>query len=244
VKASTGTDHFLISSSPFLFIYDPKGKWQCGRASTLYDVIRCPDGHYKVPEQDFEKDCENSGTPCPEGYTCYCKPCIKAFEASVFPSNNDTLEASQFNRDIGCPKMGLCGKAEQRKETLYRVYDNRKRDNATVTALILFGEEELDLPITQIEPFLYEFGFSHKKIGVGILAIFFDGVQISESPLRVEVAARDCDTDFPGKGKTPVSTCRDPRPLRHGSLVLIMSLMFYCFRMLWVYVDAPLTQSK
>jgi hypothetical protein len=230
VKASTETDCFLISSSPFLFVYHPKGNWQCERASTLYGGIRCPEGHYKVSEEDFEKDCENAGTPCPDGYTCYCKPCIKAFEVTLFPWKNDTEGASKFNRDTGCEKMGLCGEAEQRKETLFRVFDNRQRDNATVTALMLFGEEEWDLPITQVEPFLYEFGFSHNKRGVAILAVFFDGVQIPESPVRVEVAARDCETDFPGKGKIPVSTSRDSRPLCHGSLVLIMSPMFLLFQ--------------
>jgi hypothetical protein len=209
VKVSTGTDCFLISSSPFIFVYDPKGNWRCERAATLYDGIRCPEGHYKVPELEFEKDCENAGTPCPEGYTCYCKPCIKAFEVTVFPWNDDIEGASKFNRDNGCEKMGLCGKAEQRKEILFHVFDNRQRDNATVTALMLFGEEERELPITQVEPFLYELGFSNNQRGVAILAVFFDGVQIAESPVRVQVAARDCETDFPGKGKIPVSTSGD-----------------------------------
>jgi hypothetical protein len=222
VKASTKTDCFHISSSPFLFVYHPKGNWHCQRASSLYKSITCPEGHYKVPEQEFQKDRENAGTPCPEGYTCYCKPSIKAFEVSVFPSNSDTLATSKFNRDTGCAKMGMCGRAEQRKDILYRVFDNRKRDNANITALMLFGDEEWDLPITQVEPFLYEFGFRHDERGVAILAAFFDGVQIPESPVRVEVAPRDCDADFPGSGKIPVSTSRDSRPLCHGSLVLIV----------------------
>jgi hypothetical protein len=232
VNASTDTDCFHISSSLFLFLflYHPKGNWHCERGSSLYDGIRCPEGHYKVPEKDFEKLCENAGTPCPDGYTCYCKPCIKAFEVAVFPWNNNSQGASEFNSGTGCAKMSLCGKAEQTKETLFRIFDNRQRDSATVTALMLFGEEEWDLPITQVEPFLYEFGFSHNERGVAILAVFFDGVQIPESPVRVEVAARDCDTDFPGKGKIPVSTSRDLRPLHQGWLDLIMSPMLILFQ--------------
>jgi hypothetical protein len=222
VKASTETDCFHISSSPFLFVYHPKGNWHCQRTASLYKSISCPEGHYKVPEQAFDKDCEDAGRPCPEGYNCYCKPCIKAFEVTVFPSNNDTLASSKFNRDIGCAKMGLCGKAEQRKDIYYRIFDNRKRDNATITALMLFGDEEYDLPITQVEPFLYEFGFRHNVRGVAILAVFFDGVQIPESPVRVQVADRDCDADFPGANKIPVSTSRDLSPLCHVSLVLII----------------------
>jgi hypothetical protein len=101
--------------------------------------------------------------------------------------------------------MGMCGKARQRKQILYRVFDNCKRDNATIMALMLLGDEEWDSPITQVvEPFLYDFGFRHNKRGVAILAVFFDGVQIPESPVRVNVAARDCDTDFPEQRKVPV----------------------------------------
>jgi hypothetical protein len=222
VKASTGAECFLISSSPSLFVYDLKGNWHCERESTLYKSITCPEGHYKVTELEFEKDCENGGTPCPEGYSCYCGPCIKAFEVSVFPSNNDTLASAKFNRDTGCAKMGMCGIAEQRKDTLYRIFDNRKRDSPNITALMLFGEEEWELPVTQLEPFLYEFVFRHDERGVAILAVFFDGVQIPESPVRIEVAPRDCNTDFPGSGKIPVSTSRDSRPSCHGSKVLII----------------------
>jgi hypothetical protein len=230
VKASTETDCFYISSSPFLFVYHPQGNWQCGRASTLYDAISCPEGHYKVPEQDFGISCERNGTPCPEGLNCYCSPCIKAFQVAVYPLSNDTQRDSELNRDTGCEKMSLCGKTEQTKDILLRIFDNRQRDNATVTAEMYFGEEEWDLAITQVEPFLYEFGFSHRRRGVAIVEVFFDGVQIPQSPVRVEVAARDCDTDFPGQGKIPVRTSRDSRPLYHGSLVLIICAMFLFFQ--------------
>jgi hypothetical protein len=56
-----------------------------------------------------------------------------------------------------------------------------------------------------VEPYLYEFGFSHSERGVAVVEVFFDGVQIPASPVRVEVAARDCDTDFPAQRKVPVS---------------------------------------
>jgi hypothetical protein len=224
VKASTESDCFHIPSSPFLFVVDPKGNWRCDRGSSLYEGIRCPKGHYKVPEEDFEKDCENAGTPCPDGYTCYCNPCIKAFEVAVFPWNNDAQGTSEFNSNTGCERMGLCGKAEQTKEILFRVYDNRQRDNATVTALGLFGAEESDLTITQVDDHLYEVGFSKNERGVIILAVFFDGVQIPESPVRVEVAARDCDTDFPGQRKIPVRRiCVKPHQFDHNSGLIILS---------------------
>ena len=46
---------------------------------------------------------------------------------------------------------------------------------------------------------MYGFGFSHDQSGVAILEVYFDEVQIPESPFRVEVIARDCENDFPGQ---------------------------------------------
>jgi hypothetical protein len=130
------------------------------------------------------------------------------FEVSVFPwmiNNVDVFDASEnITGYTGCEKMSLCGTVEQTKEILFYAFDNRLRDNATVTALMHLGREERYLPITQVEPYLYEFGFSHGEIGVAIVELFFDGVQIPASPVRVEVASRDCNTDFPGERKIPV----------------------------------------
>jgi hypothetical protein len=108
--------------------------------------------------------------------------------------------------------MSLCGEAQQTKEILFRIYDNRQRDNAIVTVVMLFGDEELELPVTQVEPYLYEFGFSRDQRGVAILQTYVDGVQITESPVRVKVAARDCDADFPGQRKVQVRRmCMKPQ---------------------------------
>jgi hypothetical protein len=70
--------------------------------------------------------------------------------------------------------------------------------------LVHLGQEDRSLEITQVEPYLYEFGFAHSERGVAIVEVFFDGVQIPASPLRVEVAARDCNIDFPEQRKIPV----------------------------------------
>ncbi len=52
----------------------------------------------------------------------YCKPCIKPFQAGVFPSDYGSnaedsynLKNDSFSRDNGCRKMSLCGTVEQRK---------------------------------------------------------------------------------------------------------------------------------
>lgn len=186
--------------------YDLTGDWHCERTSSLYDGIFCPEGHYKVPEKDFSEQCDLAGQPCPEGYSCYCKPCIEAFEVSVYPSDRDANANHSFSRDTGCGKMSLCGTVEQRERIDFHAYDNRQRVDATVSALLHLGQESRYLEVHEVEEFMYGFGFSHDQSGVAILEVYFDEVQIPESPFRVEVVARDCEDDFPGQAMTAVRT--------------------------------------
>jgi hypothetical protein len=145
---------------------------------------------------------------CSAGQVKVREACVSTdtFEVSVFPWNTNSDDVvHNVTRDNGCDKMSLCGTLQQTKEIMFHAFDNRLRDNTTVTALVHLGKEDKYLPVTQVEPYLYEFGFSHSERGVAIVEIFFDGVQIPASPVRVEVAARDCDTDFPKQRKIPVS---------------------------------------
>jgi hypothetical protein len=140
---------------------DDKGNWQCKlqmqkilyiftlykliirdsckmlgtRAATLYDSIQCPPDHYKLPIEEYEVSCSNQGLMCKEGYDCYCKPCIKAFEVDVFEwtteMQNSLTRAIQVK---GCDKMSLCGSVEQTKSIILRIVDNKKRENPHVQA--------------------------------------------------------------------------------------------------------------
>ncbi|CAJ1935034.1 unnamed protein product [Cylindrotheca closterium] len=186
------------------FIKDEYGEWHCERADSLYDGIHCPVGFYKVPKKTFDRQCELSGTPCPEGYNCYCKPCVQASDVAVFPWHDDGSD-NEFDvtSDFGCFKMDVCGSFEQTREIMYHMYDNRHRNNSTVLALLHLGDEERVLPVRQIEPYLYEFSFTHNTRGTAILELSFDGVQIPESPVQVEIIARDCEKEYPGQGRIP-----------------------------------------
>jgi hypothetical protein len=208
VKDNRNERGISLPASQFMLMFDPTGEWHCEQATSLYEGITCPEGHYKVAESDFEQLCESAGQPCPEGYSCYCQPCIKAFEVNVFPWENGGTQGNfDFNRDAGCDKMDVCGTVEQRKEILFHAFDSRQRGNATVTALVHLGEEQRYLSVHQVEPFLYEFGFSRTETGVAILEVYIDGIQIPESPFQIQVEARDCDADFPGQSRIPVSAC-------------------------------------
>eukprot|EP00980_Cylindrotheca_fusiformis_P023385 scaffold10429_cov126-Cylindrotheca_fusiformis.AAC.16 len=185
------------------FIIQKKnGDWFCERAATLYDGIFCPEGYYKVPQSGFANQCDQAGQPCPEGYSCFCKPCIQAFEVSVFPFYNETYKQFFYSQDYGCDKMSLCGSTEQREPIVFRAFDNRQRENVTVTALLHIGQESILLDSQVVGEYLYEVVFSRDQVGVAILEVFVDDIQIPESPFRVEIVARDCEVEFPGQAMT------------------------------------------
>ena len=50
--------------------------------------------------------------------------------------------------------------------------------------------------------YAYQFTWTERTISVGIVEVFFDEVQIPESPIRVQVIERDCDIEYGGQGKT------------------------------------------
>ena len=90
--------------------------------------------------------------------------------------------------------MSLCGEVEQTEILNFHIHDNLDRDNATVTALVHFGQETRELEITNSpnEAYAYDFVFSNNQRGVAILELSVDGVQVPESPWRVEVIERVC----------------------------------------------------
>jgi hypothetical protein len=165
------------------------------------DALECPVDHYKVKQSEFDKQCDKIGLPCPEGYSCYCKPCIKAFEVDVMQVN------SEHNSTGGCGKMALCGSARQNQEAKFLIIDNRERDDAVVETKLHAGQETSNLPVTRSadSSYAYEFTFADNTVGVSILEVFVNGQQIPESPFRVEVTPRDCEEEYPGQGKQPVS---------------------------------------
>ena len=102
--------------------------------------------------------------------------------------------------------MTLCGSVQQTKDIIFKAVDNRKRLNATVSVLMHIGQDARYLTVTETDASIYEFGFSHNERGVAIVEIFFDGVQIPDSPIRVDIADRNCNLDFPGQRMVSVST--------------------------------------
>eukprot|EP00980_Cylindrotheca_fusiformis_P014254 scaffold3774_cov126-Cylindrotheca_fusiformis.AAC.4 len=186
--------HFQVrtmqAEAGFIF-QDDEGTFRCERASNTYNGIICPDGHYKVSKERFTNQCDEVGLPCLEGHTCYCRPCVKAYEVDVFPG----LERGTLREDDDrCGKMSLCGTVQQGEEITYHMYDNLERSNVTVAAVVHLGQELRSLPVDhwEAEYFEYDFTFSHNHRGIVILEVFVDGIQIPESPFRIEVIARDC----------------------------------------------------
>lgn len=106
--------------------------------------------------------------------------------------------------------MSLCGTVQQTKGGIFRIVDNRERDDAVVTAVMHVGQTSYNMEVSQSvnSSYVYEFTFASNNIGVGILEVYVDDVQIPESPFRVQVVERQCELDFPGQGKVAVRITR------------------------------------
>ncbi|KAL0036293.1 hypothetical protein WJX77_001120 [Trebouxia sp. C0004] len=51
----------------------------CSPHADLYSVISCPAQTVEAPESAMQDHCAQAGIPpCPQGYVCFCRPCIPA----------------------------------------------------------------------------------------------------------------------------------------------------------------------
>jgi guanylate cyclase len=170
--------------------------WRCARPTELYKAIACPEGHFKRPEEEVMNGCAESGLKCGEGFDCVCNPCKKSFDVDVYPLGDSTGEGS----GLGCAKLSLCGDTQQRKPLAFRAIDNKNRDGAFLNVTVHDGGDTSVLLVLQEETSntyenTYEFEISAQQVGILIIEISFDGEQISESPLRVQISERVCDAD-------------------------------------------------
>jgi serine/threonine protein kinase len=162
----------------------------------------CPDGYYERSEDEVENGCASAGLVCGEGFQCLCSPCVERFEVDVFPLGS---------AEIGCPKLAVCGATEQRKELIFHAVDNNKNRaglDLRLVVRILEGKDSREIHAhsvnrrrTQSSPSnatsnVYEFTVESNHVGVLLLEIFVDGEHTEESPLRVEILARDCAAEF------------------------------------------------
>lgn len=183
------------------FLYpDRKGGWHCASEESLYEDVDCPDGFFKLSEKEFFNSCQDRGLDC-KGRVCFCNPCVKAFEVDVYQIFNGSDNATSTDQNKGCEKMSICGQIEQTKTIVLRVVDNSKRDDVNVEAWMHDDRltEQVEITSVQSEPYSYEIRWSNNFVEVGVLEIYFDKVQISESPIRIQVEPRDCQIDFPGQ---------------------------------------------
>lgn len=149
----------------------------------------------------FDNQCDNTGIPCPEGLSCFCRPCVKAFEVDLVHWDAAKKDDGGDVDVEGCEKMSVCGTIQQKKTITFRAIDNRKRNNATLSAFVYIGQQSYYLNVTKVAPFEYEFSFSDSNRGTAILEVYVDDVQIPESPFRVDIVPRDCP-----EGMIPVRT--------------------------------------
>lgn len=184
---------------------------QCIRGESVFNDVICPEGMFKLGKERFLDSCKAAGLECKEGFECYCKPCIKAYEVDLYQwftdsaGNGTSANIATIATDkAGCDKMSVCGVIQQTKPMSMRLRDNMKRVNPDIVVKVHLDDDEqiMNVHTVEGEEFVYEFQWVRNKVGVEIMEVFFDGVQIPESPVRIQVDGRQCDIDFPGEKKS------------------------------------------
>ena len=201
---------------------DPgKRRWRCVRAEETWEGISCPPGMFKLSRKEVENGCDDNNVDCPEGYMCLCQPCKRAKEVEIIPAkaktaarragevgataagaNVSTGDWASFRRADkrgGCDKMSVCGTAKQNEVIEFALADNKLRtpameltwslrEGSTVrqgTGKSIGDSAEFDSK--------YTMKIASKVVGVHVLEIMFDGVQVPASPVLIEVEAAECD---------------------------------------------------
>jgi len=180
----------MQSDIGFISRDDNTGNYKCIRPSRTYDAIVCPPGHIKQNEDTVVNGCSLAGLRCDANFQCLCRPCVKAFDVDVFPKSESS------DRTAPCKKMDICATKEQLSLVSFFFVDNLKRDNVRFDVRFVERDKTDYADITYIGDFTYEFTIEPRERGISILEILADGEQISQSPLRVETANRNCQEEY------------------------------------------------
>lgn len=198
----------ILEETGFL-IQDSDG-WHCLRPSNLHEGITCPPGHFKRDVEEFENGCKHIGLTCgAEDHTCFCKPCVEAFDVDVYHLDDGQVDphmVETYGASLpGCKKMEICGILKQRESITMRIYDNMLRDGANVTAICTHGDDDHNtIPVTNIPgTYGYEFTITDNQVRVHVVEVFINGILTSQSPIRIAVEEADCDSQY-GEGSNRV----------------------------------------
>jgi hypothetical protein len=91
--------------------------------------------------------------------------------------------------------MEICGHIEQREFANFTFVDNKKRDNVNFEVRYLKADKTDFLEVIPLDNYRYTFLIPSEQTyqrGICILEILADNVQISQSPLRVQISSRNC----------------------------------------------------
>jgi serine/threonine protein kinase len=108
-------------------------------------------------------------------------------------------------------KFSVCGSFEISSFSTYYIRDNGavQSNRRNITFLVVYGQKEESYQAETQGQNVYLVRFPAKVLGISMMAIYCDGIQIPNSPFRFEVALRRC-AEFPGRVPDLVGNCVCP----------------------------------
>jgi serine/threonine protein kinase len=179
---------------------------RCVRSVEIADAVVCPPDHFKKSDEEIVAGCDAAGIDC-HGYQCLCSPCVRAFDVDFFP----TTDLSTNMALAGCGKFTVCGVVAQANDITFRAIDNKARNDTVFSANVITEDEsetyEMDrVANTSLIAHEFTFDATSRRVGVVIIEVYADGVQIGESPFRLQVIERDCEEDNDDSTRVPDPT--------------------------------------
>mmetsp|Transcript_51963 Transcript_51963/g.108521 ORF Transcript_51963/g.108521 Transcript_51963/m.108521 type:complete len:1378 (-) Transcript_51963:103-4236(-) len=193
------------------YIRNDNGQMRCIRAddSAVYQAISCPSGHFKKSQAQVFTECSRLGLQCPSpagvNLTCICSPCYKANAVELYPPVRSALIVGSGVRADGnstlevpaCQKMETCFQANQNQPITLALIDNMQRRVINASYRL-----RTTVPLSGVAvangsaPGVYTLTFQTAQVGMQLLLIFVDGVEIINSPYLVDIIPRDCEKDY------------------------------------------------
>jgi len=165
--------------------------------------VTCPIGYHKVPEARFAESCNEVGAPCPDGLSCFCKPCTEAFDVYQYELETDDGVYSMQN----CTEDELCATVQQTKRITFHAVDIAKNELTEVRAVIQIEQTAYELTVEKVGDASYEFSFSYHGLAMGELRVYVDEKMIPGMPVKVQVVPRDCKAEFGSRTPSEDGVC-------------------------------------
>eukprot|EP00045_Choanoeca_perplexa_P014917 m.178541 g.178541 ORF g.178541 m.178541 type:complete len:1090 (+) comp16840_c0_seq1:161-3430(+) len=180
---------------------------KCRAMVDTYDGLNCLPDHFKRPYWEVQSGCSDSGTECPDGSECVCRPCHRGDPVEIYTTylvaeraaSEHTIADRLGNEHADqCQRLQNCATIAQLEPLAIEIIINEisSRNETSVSfdiqaAWYRNGVRET-LEVSQVRSTTAEVSIMAERKAQYLIEILVDGEQIEASPFFVTVEERQC----------------------------------------------------